>query len=211
MTMERYSVSKKNDRRTAGFVAVIAALFVLGQQAVFAAPTPTLAGGRTSVELSADFLGALTTLNVTPGRIKPGKLRGTTVSFPISAGALDLETARGEIHHTGGLTLTAGTTEVQLLNFTIDTSGDQAVLTGVVTANGSFVGRLPLFDLALPALTLPIQPQGNAVVIPNVGVTLSDEAASALNGVFGVTAFAGGFNIGTATVDARAGTPKANK
>lgn len=195
-------------RRIPILAVALAAMLAVGQTTALAGPTPTLAFGKTSVQLSADFLGAVTALGLTPGRIKPGKLKGTTVSFPISGGALDLATARGEIHHVGGLTLSAGGTTVELLNFSIDTSGERPVLTGIVTANGNLVGRLPLFDLALPQLTLPIQPENGRVVIPNVGVTLTAEAADALNQVFGVQAFVEGFNIGTATVDARAGTPK---
>jgi len=36
--------------------------------------------------------------------------------------------------------------------------------------------------------------------INDVGVTLTSVAADALNGIFGVTAFTPGFNIGTANV-----------
>jgi hypothetical protein len=187
----------------------LAAVMTMGQS-TFAATT-TLNNGRTSVVLSTEFLGALTTLGVAPGVVKPGKLKGTTLIFPVPAGAVDLATAKGEIHHTGGITLTAGATSVQLLNFTIDTTAPRPVLTGVVTVNGTLIGRVPLFDLQLPQLQLPLQPSGNAVAISNVGVTLSAEAAAALNGIFDVAAFEAGLPIGTATVDVRAGTPKAKK
>ncbi|HMZ80736.1 MAG TPA: hypothetical protein PLL06_13620 [Acidobacteriota bacterium] len=176
------------------------------------AGTATLAGGKTSVTLSTDFVGALTTLGVAPDRVSPAKLKRGIASFPIPSGALDLSTAKGEIDHTGGLTLTAGSTRVQLLNFVIDTTGTTPVLTGLVVVNGTLLGRLPLFDLALPALTLPIQPGANGrVTIGNVGVTLTETAAGALNQVFGVTAFVKGFNIGTAVVDATPGAPKTGK
>ena len=195
-------------RHTFAAVTFAVALALVSVGTTPAAPSATLASGRTSVSLSAELLGALGTLGVTPGTVKPGKLNGTTVSFPISGGVVDLATARGEIQHTGGLTLTAGATEVRLLNFTIDTAGATPKLTGAVVVNGSYVGRLTLFDLALPELALPIQPSGNRVTIPNVAVTLSAEAAGALNEVFGVSAFAEGIPVGTATVNLRAGTPK---
>jgi hypothetical protein len=200
----------RRSRRPGVATAAALALILAATQAGMASTT-TLNNGRTSVALSTEFLGALTALGVAPGVIKPGKLRGTTLTFPVPAGAVDLSTAKGEVQHTGGLTLTAGGTVVQLLNFTVDTTTARPVLTGVVTVNGALVGRLPLFDLALPQLTLPLEPSRNEVTIPNVGVTLSAEAAAALNSVFDVSAFAEGFPIGTATVEVRAGSPKARK
>lgn len=189
------------------------AIVVAGASPVaLASPTTTLRSGKTTVTLDAGFVAALGALGVTPAPIKPGKLKNGAVSFPISGGAIDVANAKGEIAHTGGLSLTAGSTVVELLNFTIDTSGASPVLTGVVTANGSFVGRLPLFDLDLPAITLPITPDARGrVTIPGVGVTLTVAAAAALNDVFGVTAFEGGFAIGTATVATVVGAPKAKR
>jgi len=166
-----------------------------------AKPTAVLADGKTSVALSNDFLAALVALKLSAGAVGDGSLRSGVASFPVTGGALDLGTAKGEINHSGGLNLTAGSTRVELLSFNIDTSGASPVLTGLVTVNGDFVGRLPLFNLELPALTLPLQPQAfNTIFLPGVKVTLSAEAAQALNTVFGVTAFVEGFNIGTASV-----------
>lgn len=169
------------------------------------AQTVPVASGRTSVTLSTEFLGALTSLQVRPGVIGQGRLVGTVASFPITQGSVDATNARGEIFHTGGLSLEAGTaTRVQLLNFTIETTHNIPVLTGLVVVNNAVVGRLPLFSLRLPAnLALPLAPRGGAVVDLNgVGVQLGRDAAEALNGVFRVTAFTAGFNIGTANVRA---------
>ncbi len=195
----------RNSRR---FVLAAACAALLVGANAWAGPSSQLAAGRTSVTLSADFANALGTLRVTADGVQPGRLRNGVASFPISGGVIDLANARGEIVHTGGLSLRAGTTTVQLLNFTIDTSGTQPVLTGAVVANGDFVGRLPLFNLQLPTLTLPIRPNNNRVTIPNVRVTLTAQAAAALNAAFGVTAFAANFNIGTATADVLAGVPQ---
>lgn len=115
---------------------------------------------------------------------------------------VDLQTARGEIVHSGGLTLTAGSTEVRLQSFTIDTTGSSPVLTGLVVVNNKLVGRLPLFNLQLRAgITLPLKPSGEGVLrLKGVGVVLTGPAANALNGVYGTTALKGGFGIGTANV-----------
>lgn len=156
--------------------------------------------GSTSVELSSGFVNALTSLNIAPGRVFPSSLRGTRASFPITDGTLDRQTLRGEIVHNGGLTLTRGDTRVKLKSFIIDTTGSGIVLTGLVSANGSVVARIPLFDLTLPANSNKETSDFSfeRVSLNGVLVSLRPEAAGALNQVFQTTAFTAGFNIGTA-------------
>jgi uncharacterized membrane protein YgdD (TMEM256/DUF423 family) len=162
--------------------------------------------GTTGVQLSTAFTNALKSLNVTVATIPPAisRLQSGLVEFPIVGGIVDLQTAHGQIVHTGGLELQTGNTIVTLTDYIIDTSSPaKARLNGIVTANGTYVGRIPLFDLALPSLSLPIQPIGGVVlIIPNVGLTLNPTAAEALNKVFQVTAFSGGLSIGSATLTA---------
>lgn len=158
--------------------------------------------GTTGVNLSSEFVGALGTLQISPSSAFPGRLVRTRASFPITTATLDSDTLRGEISHAGGLMLTRNSTTVRLESFVIDTTGAGGiVLTGLVSANGSVVGRIPLFNLTLPASSL-----GNPTLIrlEGVGVTLRPEAAAALNAVFETTAFTAGFNIGTASVTATA-------
>lgn len=155
--------------------------------------------GATSVELSSGFIGALTSLNIAPGKIFPARIRNGIATFPITDGTLDRQSLRGEIVHNGGLTLTRGATKVKLKSFIIDTTGTGIVLTGLVSANGSVVARIPLFDLTLPtnsSLFLDIE----RVDLDGVSVTLRQEAATALNAVFETNAFVAGFSIGTARV-----------
>ncbi|MBP6004602.1 MAG: hypothetical protein KA746_14300 [Pyrinomonadaceae bacterium] len=159
-----------------------------------------LLSGATSVDLSSDFLGALTSLNITPDRVFPASLRGARVSFPITDGTLDRQTLRGEIVHSGGLTLTRGNTTVKLKSFIIDTTGSGIVLTGLVSANGSVVGRIPLFDLQLPSNLITNDFSFERVSLNGVMVSLRPEAAGALNAVFQTNAFVAGFGIGTARV-----------
>jgi hypothetical protein len=184
--------------------AAAVGLSLTAVSAVQAAPTETTRAGSTSVRLSQDFLGALGTLKVAPGALAPGRLtptkKGVVATFPITAGAVDLGTVKAEIDHSGGLSLTAGATRVELSAFIIDLAGSRPVLTGLVTVNDSLLGRVPLFDLALA----PRSVSGNDdfLKVDNVAVTLSQEAADALNGVFNVSAFVPGFPIGTAFVRA---------
>jgi hypothetical protein len=170
--------------------------------AAHAAPTLPLGYGDTTVKLDAGFVAALTSLKVTPSAIGSSRLKNGAINFPITDGDLDFANAKGEISHSGGLTLKAGNTAVELRDFLIDTSGAAPIITGKVVVNDNFVARIPLFDLQLPALTLPLAaPQGIAhLTIPGVKVTLSAGAAGALNGVFGITALGGGLAIGEATV-----------
>jgi hypothetical protein len=124
--------------------------------------------------------------------------------FPIPSGELDLANAKGEVLHLGGLRLSTASTRVELTQFIIDTTSPAgAVLTGLVKVNANVVGRLPLFSLALPSITLPIEPR-RTLVVPNVNLTLTDTAAQALNATFNVNAFAAGIPVGTATLTATA-------
>ncbi len=181
--------------------ALMAAVVLVGTSAASAQKTDTIEGGRTTVTLAGSFVSALGTLGVTPGTVSPTELRGAKVNFPITGGAIDLDTASAQILHSGGLTLTAGNNEVKLQSFIIDTTGTQPMITGLVVVNGKLLGRVALFNLALPSgLTLPLTPSYGVLDLKEVGVTLTATAASALNSVFGITALAGGLDIGTAHV-----------
>ena len=181
--------------------ALVAALVAALATPVLAAPTVNTRLGDTRVTLSPQFTGALQSLQVNVSTVFPTRLRSGVVDFPIPAGEIDLQSLKGEIVHDGGLNLRAGNTTVTLSSFVIDTTGGAPVLTGLVKANDSVVGRLPLFDIALNRA--PSVREGGAIdilSIDNVGLTLNAEAAAALNGAFNVNAFAAGIPIGTARV-----------
>lgn len=164
--------------------------------------TNTVLLGQTNVKLGSDFVGALGALNLAPGTVFPTRLDNGAVNFPVVGGAIELKTAKGEILHSGGLILTSSSgTKVRLQAFTIDTTTGQPFISGLVVVDGQLLGRLPLFTLQLPSgLTLPLKPYYGWITLKGVGVKLSSQAAAALNTVYGVTAFQGGFNIGTANV-----------
>ncbi len=181
---------------------MLAAALCLPAASAFAAPTVNTTAGDTRVQLSSDFTGALQSLGVSVAPTFPARIRSGNAIFPIPTGEIDLETAKGEIVHNGGLNLSAGGLTVNISSFVVDTTGDTPVLTGLVKANDSLVARITLFDLALNSAP---QVQQNALFgnlrISDVAVTLSAEAAGALNDAFGVTAFAAGLPIGTARVN----------
>jgi hypothetical protein len=95
--------------------------------------TETIEGGRTTVALAGSFLSALGSLDVTPGTVGPTRLHNGTVNFPVTGGAIDLDTAVSQILHSGGLTLTAGQTKVTLQSFIIAGSSSRA-LASLLTA-----------------------------------------------------------------------------
>jgi Htaa len=170
-----------------------------------AAPTVTTEKGYTYVQGNVTFANALRSLNVQAGGLRPAAFAAEQVywAFPITQGVIDAANARGSIHHSGGIRLSAGSVDVQLRNFIIDTTTSPVSLTGDVIANGNFAGRLPLFNVTLPTLTLPIAPNARGeVMIPGARLSLTAQAAAALNGAFNVTAFAANFEVGTAMVDA---------
>lgn len=183
--------------------AVVAAGIALSVAApvASAAPTAQVRDGYTLVELLPEFVTALGSLGIAPSKVLPATLYQRIAFFPITGGRIDASNAKGEVPHSGGLTLTRGGTQVVISDFIIDTTSTPK-LTGIVTANGSIVGRIPLFNLTLPALALPLQLPAapETLLIEGNRVTLTAEAASALNGAFGTTAFSPGFNIGIASV-----------
>ncbi|WP_413624574.1 hypothetical protein [Luteibacter sp. Lutesp34] len=189
--------------RFAHTAAVTALLVFGGAQPAMAAPTVNTYAGTTAVSLSSALLDALSSLNVSVSRQFPADLNGGTARFPIPTGQIDLGSAHGEIVHAGGLNLKAGATTVTLSDFVIDTTGPTPVLTGLVAANGDVVGRLPLFAITLTRNPV-IRNFGVAgqVSISGASLALTDAAAQALNGAFGVTAFAQGIPVGTASVNA---------
>ena len=101
-------------------IGMVALLCMVGT-AVFAQNTKTLDSGITLVKLSSTFTSALQSLNVTPGTVAPTRIRNGSAWFPVTGGAIDLDTAAGNIIHSGGLTLEAGGIKVSLQSFIIDT------------------------------------------------------------------------------------------
>lgn len=189
-------------RLKAVFPSILATVaFTVLSTTLPAQQTKTLFTGRTSVKLSSTFTGALSSLGVSVGRVFPTEIEYGTANFPVTGGAIDLDTASGNILHSGGLTLKAGDTKVTLQSFIIDTTTGKPMITGLVSVNGTLLGRIPLFDLTLPAgFSLPLHLNENRLVLKGVGVTLDATAAGALDGVFHVDAFTAGFPIGTAQV-----------
>ena len=174
-----------------------------------AEPTVIFVDGTTSVTLDEGLTTGLETLGVTVGASAPGTIDDANVAvFPIVAGAIDLATSVGDISHSGGLSFTSadGATVVDLLNFVIDnSSGNTAIaLTGLVGVNDSLAGRAPLFNMDFSNVIAVSS--DTELTVNGVALTLTAEAAAALNAAFAVESFTEGFVIGTADVSAIAQT-----
>lgn len=202
--MKLISLSKSvRSIHSATMLSAIATTVVLsGSLPAVAAPSADFVGGKTSVTLSSDFVNALTSLKVTPGTVGAARLNRGVASFPIVSGAGDLGSVKLEVNHRGGLSLKAGGILVELTDYSITNFDGKPVLTGLVKANDNLVGRIPLFNLTLTEGPKATSAHGNTQIqLKGVGVKLSKPAADALNGVFKVTAFKEGLNIGTARVN----------
>ena len=86
-----------------GFALAILALLPVMSDTASAKPSILLDDGQTRVFLSNDFVGALGALNLSVGTVGNSALRSGVARFPISGGVLDLQNAKGEINHSGGL------------------------------------------------------------------------------------------------------------
>ena len=172
------------------------------------AQVKNLTGKQTEVTLDPAFVKALSSLEVTPGPVGDAKISAAGVaSFPITGGSVKYFTpgtvspyVQGIINHdNSGLSLKAGTKEVELENFDVDPG--RSVLTGDVLLNGkSVVEDAPLFFLDGRTLE-PLQAgTDGTAVLAGTTVKLKQEAADLLNKTFGITALQPGLVIGVAKI-----------
>jgi hypothetical protein len=112
--------------------------------------------------------------------------------FPVSGGQIVPATLVGTVDHTGGLTFSRSGRNVTLTNFVINTNTKQLR----ATVGGQ---SIPIFDLNLASLNRASGPQAT-VVASNIKLTVTSQAATALNSGLGVSAFKGGMNFGIATL-----------
>jgi hypothetical protein len=190
-----------------------ALMFGIATAGARAQNSQTIMLGNTDVNLASSFISTLQGWGVTPGTVFPSRLTGTDANFPITGGALDLSSGKGQVLHSGGLTLTYGMKVVVLQSFILDTTNlSKPVITGIVSANGTYLGRMTIFDLTLPPGTsLPLNAPHGFLKLTGFGVTLDSGAASALNYIFNVTVIKGGMPIGTASAEGLLRPPTAGQ
>lgn len=170
------------------------------------ATTYNIPSGKTTVAFSPQFFNLIPALGAEASRISPAKTKGSLnkqnlrAIFPIATGAIDTSNNRAQIGHRGGLTLSTGNgITVQFIGFTLDfdipgdsivTLADNRAMTALVVVNGRIVGRLPVFNLGIDSLTDSVS--GSTANLNGVALTLTREAADALNTIFGLPGQSGG-------------------
>jgi hypothetical protein len=169
----------------------------------------SLSGESTSVKLDSGFTGALTSLGLTPGVLGTATLTDGSVHFPITGGHVTVYKkgsvdpyVQGDVQHDGsGLSLTAGSTVVDLQNFDINPGSSQ--LFGDVSVNGTVAAKHAyLFNLDGSTLQ-PITISGGVATLTGTRVLVSDTAAGLLDKTFNTTAVKGGLLVGIATILAK--------
>ncbi|MGB6069727.1 MAG: hypothetical protein WBG53_04205 [Rhodococcus sp. (in: high G+C Gram-positive bacteria)] len=172
-----------------------------------AAEVEDLTGVDTAVALDAGFTGALTTLGLTPGVVGTATLADGSIAFPITGGDVKYwepgtvdPYVQGEINHDGsGLSLTAGETVVELINFDIDPG--TSILTGDVMVNGEEAAAdAVLFDLDGRTLQPLATGPDNTAILQGTEVKISETAAGLLNSTFNTDAVTPGLLVGVATI-----------
>ncbi len=172
-----------------------------------AAEVDNLTGVDTAVALDPGFTGALTTLGLTPGVVGTATLADGSIRFPITGGDVKYwepgtvdPYVQGEINHDGsGLSLTAGETVVELVNFDIDPG--TSLLTGDVMVNGEEAAAdAVLFDLDGRTLQPLATGPDNTAILQGTQVKISETAAGLLNSTFNTDAVTPGLLVGVATI-----------
>jgi hypothetical protein len=173
--------------RLTSLAAVSVAAGALAAPAAAGAHTH-LSGGRTTLKLNPATAKVLKHNGVTVAPVKPARVAGGGIAFPITKGDVTLPT-KGSITHRGGLRFSAGGSSLVVRNFVIRL-GRSPHLTA--RAGGA---RVRLLDLSLKRAK--ISRSGVAYVVRGVKATLAGPAAKALNATFKTTLFKRGIPIGT--------------
>ena len=149
--------------------------------------------GVTTLALDPAAAAALTGLGVTPAPVAPARaLPSGELAFPIT-NSLRNALRTGVVRHSGGISLTAGSTTVALTDFNIDVA--RQVLTAKVGD-----ARLPILSLDFSDARIKLR-HGRLTIGP-VGGSLTQGAADALNAAFGLEpgTVPAGLKLGDATV-----------
>lgn len=182
--------TKHRNRLFVTMIAAIAATFAL------AATASAAVSGNTTLKLDPGTAGALTSLGVSVAPVAPATAGQDGVAFPITGAGINVRPLGARINHSGGLSLSAGSTVVSLTNYTIIVDKSPRL---VATVNGGPRVTILKLDLSRVGVSL----RGRTLTLSNVKASLTAQAAGALNAAFGTTAIQEGLVLGTATVKAR--------
>ena len=150
----------------------------------------TVIGKSTDIAVDPAVSTALKQVGIAVAAVAPAT-GGTTLRLPVSGGQVVVATLAGIIDHTGGLALSHAGKSVALTNIVIKTKTKHLTAT---------VGRrsMRIFDLNLAS---PQRGSGaHGTTVETIKLTVTPQAATALNRGLGVSAFKAGQDFGTATL-----------
>lgn len=150
----------------------------------------TVIGQKTDIVVNPAVSAALKHGGIAVTAVAPASAR-TSLLLPVSAGQIAIATLAGTVDHAGGLVLGHNGKHVTLTNFVINTNTKQ--LTATVSRRS-----LPIFDLTLASPNSASGPY-RAIVV-KVKLTVTFQAARALNSDLGVRTFKTGMKFGIATL-----------
>jgi hypothetical protein len=131
------SVMGRKRKPLMGMLLALSALFALAPLAH--ADYDPLGSGATKLSLDKSFLALMKQNGVKLSAVAPAKLKGTTVSFPVSGGKFDPVAAKGTVEQEGALLFKAGSRSLPLKSWQLKTTQKHAPLS--VKAGG---GQLKL-------------------------------------------------------------------
>jgi hypothetical protein len=157
----------------------------------YVAAHATVIGKSTTVIVNPAVSAALKHAGITVSAVAPATAK-TRLRFPVSGGQIVVATLAGTVDHTGGLTFRHSGKSVTLTNFVINTKTKQ--LTATVSGRSMLI-----FNLNHARPQSVSRPHGT-VVASNIKLTVTSQAATALNSDLGVSTFKAGKNFGVATL-----------
>jgi hypothetical protein len=176
----------------AAIVLVPALAYGNGPQTTTSKAGSTVIGRTTTVVLYPSMTTMLQRGRITLTAVPPSSAVRSVQTFPIHGGHIVATTFTGTISHAGGLTFSHNRKRVTMTNFVINTQTKQ------LTA--SVAGRsLPSFNLNLASLRHASEPH-RTMIATNIKLTVTSNAARALNDGLGVTTFKAGQYFGVATL-----------
>jgi hypothetical protein len=102
---------------------LVAALFAaLALAPLASATSDPLASGTTTVTLNKGVAKKLKKAGVSISATKPGKVKGSKATFPVTGGELDPTTGAGTLSHSGGLKIKAGKKSVTISTLVLSTT-----------------------------------------------------------------------------------------
>jgi hypothetical protein len=178
-------------------LALVFGIALATTQPVMAQSTASIGSGVTDIQFDPTFESTVSTLGFTMRAADESTILYGLLIFPVVEGAVDLDNARGEVIHSGGFHLMGQSLTVTFINPIVDTTSATPVVTAGLVVNNATVLRIPLFELQLPPLTLPLDTRTGRIDIAQTSVTLRAEAAALLNQLLSSTTFTGGQLVGT--------------